>query len=97
MAKHEFYKIAISLILKEVIDEYELMKNQINGFLYVRVEKGMYGIVQAGIIAHTALKEHLQPFGYEPAPITPWLCRHNKNGLTSTLVVDYFGIKYKRK
>ena len=68
------------------------MDKQINGFLYVRVEKGMYGIFQTGIIAHTALKEHLRPFRYETAPITPGLWRHNKNGITFTLVVNNFGI-----
>ena len=94
MAKHEYYKISINLIPQEVIDEYNLMDKQINCFLYVRVEKGMYGLVQAVIIAHTALKEHLQPFGYEPAPITPGLWRQNKNGINFTLVVDNFGIKY---
>ena len=73
------------------------MDNKINGFLYVRVEKGIYGLVQAGIIAHTALNEHLQLFGYEPAPITPGLWHHNKNGITFTLVVDNFGIRYKIK
>ena len=73
------------------------MENKINGFLFVRVEKGMYGIVQAGIIAHKALKEHLRPFGYEPAIITPLLWRHNKNGITFTPVVNDFGIKYQIK
>ena len=57
----------------------------------------MYGIFQTGIIAHTDIKEHLQPFEYEPAPITPGLWRHNKNGITFTLVVHSSGIKYKRK
>ena len=57
----------------------------------------MYGIFQAGIIAHTALKEHLRAFGYDPAPITPGLWGHNKNGITFILVVKDFGIKYKRK
>ena len=97
MAKHEFYNISISLIPQEVIDEYDLMDKQINGFLYVRVEKGMYGLFQAGIIPHTALREHLRPFGYEPAPITLRLWHHNKNGITFTLVVEDFRIKYKRK
>ena len=59
MAKNEYYNIAIILIPQGVIDEYNLMEKQINGFLYVRVEKGMIGIVQTGIIAHTALKEYL--------------------------------------
>ena len=93
MSKHEYYKIAIILILQEVIDEYNLVDKQIKGFLYVRVYKVMYGLVQARIISHMALKEHLQPFGYEPAPITPVLWRRNKNGITFTLVVDEFGIK----
>ena len=61
------------------------------------MEKGIYGLFQAGIIAHKALKEHIQIFGYEPEPITPGLWRHNKNGITFTLVVDNFGIKYRRK
>ena len=44
-----------------------------------------------------ALKEHLHPFGYEPAPIIPGLWHHNKNGITFTLVVDNFGIRYQRR
>ena len=97
MMNHEYHKIAISLIPQEFIDQYNLMDKQINGFFYVRAEKGLYGLVQAGIIAHTAIKEHLQPFGYDPAPITPGLWRHNKNEITFTLVVENFGIKYKIK
>ena len=73
------------------------MDKQIKEFLYVREEKGMYGLVQKGIISHTALREHLRPFGYEPAPITTGLWRHNKNGINFTLMVDNFGIKYQRK
>ena len=57
----------------------------------------MCGLVQAVIIAHTALKENLQLFRYEPAPISLGLWRHNKNGITFTFVVDNFGIKYHRK
>ena len=97
MSKHEYYKIAISLIPQDVIGEYNLKDKQINGFLYVSTENGTYGIFQAGIIEHTDLKEHLQPFRYESAPITPGLWPHNKNGTNFTLVVDKFWIKYQRK
>ena len=45
MSKHEYYKIAISLIHQDIIDKYNLMDKQNNLFLYVRVEKGMYGLV----------------------------------------------------
>ena len=62
------------------------------------MEKGKYGTVQAGIIENTALKEHLRPFGYKPAPITPglWCHNHNNNGIPFNLVVDYFAIMYQR-
>ena len=97
MVDHEYYKIVIGLIPQEFIDEYNLTHKQINSFLYVRVERGVYGLVQSVIIAHTVLKEHLRPFGYEPTPITPGLWPHNNNGITFTLVVENFGIKYQRK
>ena len=56
---HEYYNIAISLFPQEVIDEYNLMEKKTNYFIYVIVEKVMYGLFQAVIIAHTELKEHL--------------------------------------
>ena len=94
MAKHEYYKIDLSIILQYIINKYNLMENETNSFLYVRLDKGMYGLVQSVIITHLDLREHLQPFGYEPAPITPGLWSHNKNGINFTLVVYNFGIRY---
>ena len=67
------------------------MDKKMNEFIYVRVEKGMYGLFQSGIIAHTALKENLQPFGYYPLPITPGLWYHNKNGITFNLMIETLG------
>ena len=69
------------------------MEKEINGILYVRVEKGMYGIYQEGIIVNTEMKEHIWPLGYEYDPITPGLWRHNKNGIAFTLVINNFRIK----
>ena len=76
MTNNEYYMIALRLIPQDIIDNYNLMDKQIIVFLYVITEKGMYGLFQAGIIAHTALKEHLQLSGYEPAPIMPGLWHH---------------------
>ena len=55
----------------------------------------MYGLFHWGIIVHTALKENLHPFWYEPVPIIPVLWHHNKNIITFNLVVEYFGIMYQ--
>ena len=56
MEKHVYYRISLSPLPQDVIDKYNLMDKQINIFLYVREEKGMYGLVQKSTIAHTALK-----------------------------------------
>ena len=37
----------------------------------MEIQKGMYGLPQAGKIENDKLKLHLAKFGYEPAPITP--------------------------
>ena len=51
----EFMRIPLKIIPQEIIDAYNLatlilVDNQ--GRIYTRIEKGMYGIKQAGIIAN---------------------------------------------
>ena len=60
MKKNEYYKITIKLIPQEIIDKCDLKKRS-DGYMYVRYEKGMYDLVQEGIIYHEALKEHHKP------------------------------------
>ena len=62
----------------------------------MEIEKGVYGLPQAGKIANDKLKLHLEKFGYEPAPI-PGLWRHQTCPLQFSLAVDDFGIKYERQ
>ena len=57
----------------------------------------MYGLVQAGIISHDALKEHLNPYGYAPANVTQGLWTHTNRDINFILVVDKFVIKYTHK
>ena len=97
MKKSKYYKIALKLIPQEIIDKYYLINKQINGYIYARVKKGMYGLLQSGIIAHEALKEHLKPYGYAPAKITQGLWTHKDKDINVTLVVYDFGIRYKNK
>ena len=37
-----------------------------NGYIFVQVTKGMYGLPQAGKISQDALAKHLEPYGYRP-------------------------------
>ena len=64
----EYMKFHIATIPQEIIDKYNLLNIVDNqGYVYVNIVKGMYGIKQEGIIAHRAFIHHLAPFGYYPA------------------------------
>ena len=61
----------------------------------MEIQNCMYGLPQAGKIVNDKLKLHISESGYEPAPITPGLWRHQTCPLQFSLVVDDFGIKYE--
>ena len=65
MERPEFLRMKIDHFPQDVIDHYNL-KNMVDdkGYLMVRVEKGMYGLPQAGIIAQQLLEKRLQAEGY---------------------------------
>ena len=61
----------------------------------MEIQKGMYGLPQAGIILTIKLlKQHLTNTGYYETPVTPRLWKHVHRPITFSLVVDNFGIKY---
>ena len=97
MNKVKYYKIALKIIPQEIKNKYDIINKQINAYIYARVKKRIYGLFQAGIIAHESLKEHLKPYGYAPAKITQGLWKHKDRDINLKLVVDDFGIRYKNK
>ena len=95
LPRYEFMRMPIALIPQEIIQEYHLQNIVSNdGYIYMQIEKGMYGLPQAGKIANQELETHLAPFGYHPCPRTPGLWRHKTRPISFALVVDDFAIKY---
>ena len=60
----------------------------------MRIEKGMYGIKQAWIIANQELVKHMAPFGYHAVKHTPGLWVHNSREKLFSLVVNDFCVQY---
>ena len=54
----------------------------------------MYGLPQAGVLAHAKLTPVLSPHGYTPTKNTPGLWTHSTRPIAFALVVDDFGVKY---
>ena len=93
----EYMKMPLALIPEEFQDAYDLKSKAKNGFVYMEINKGMYGLPQAGILANKLLKKRLAKFGYFELPHTPGLWKHVSRPIAFTLVVDDFGIKYVGK
>jgi len=94
MKRKEYMRIPIGDIPQTIIDQYNLLPLVSNGYVYVEIGKGMYGLPQAGKIANDRLIKHLAEHGYEQAQHTHGLFTHKTNGVVFTLVVNDFGVKY---
>jgi hypothetical protein len=69
--RYEYIRIPVQVIPPRIMELYNLHTLVINGFVYAEVQRGMYGLPQAAIIANKQLQKHLAPHGYGPVPITP--------------------------
>jgi hypothetical protein len=63
--------------------------------VHFEVNKGVYGLPQAGLLAQNRLIAHLADHSYTQSTVVLCLFQHCDNGVTFVLVVDDFGIKAK--
>ena len=85
----EFMRIPLKIIPQEIIDAYDLKALvDDHGWIYMHIEKGMYCLNQAGIIANQELVRRMAPFGYHLVKQTPGLLVHNSRKTLFSRVVD---------
>ena len=97
LSKFEYMKMSMRDILQAFQDIYSLNAKTKNGFIYMCIQKGMYGLAVDEILANKLLKYCLAKKGYFELPHTPDLWKHVPRPIFVTIVVDDFGIKYKSK
>ena len=93
LERPEFLRILSRNIPVEIMTQYNLYPFVHGDFVLFRIDKGMYGLPQAGLLAQNRLVDHLATGGYTQSPTVPCLFRHATRNITFTLVVDDFGIK----
>jgi hypothetical protein len=86
--------LPISILPDEIIKKYHLTRLAVDGWVYLEIRKGIYGLKQAGILASQLLQKRLKPFGYHPARHTPGLWLHTTKPTAFSLVVGDFSVKY---
>ena len=94
MKKFQYMHIPLKYFTDEIRQEYNIMDIAENGYVYIEIRKGMYGLKEAGILAFNYVVENLAPHGYYPVRYTPGLWKHKTRKTTFILCVDDFGIKH---
>jgi hypothetical protein len=93
--RYEYFRMKLEPFPQDIINEYGLhSKVNADGNVFCKVQRGMYGLPQTGIIAQELLTKRLHKAGYRQSKITPGYWHHDCCPISFTFVVDNFGMKY---
>jgi hypothetical protein len=98
MGRPEYMKMHKRHIPADIFEKYKL--DQIvtpEGYVFIKIKKGMYGLKQAALLAYQKLVTNLAPHGYHPCKYSIGLWYHDTRPTKFCLCVDDFGVKYYSK
>ena len=96
LPRSEWMRLPVKFLSTSILNKYNLHQYINNGAVLFEVVKSLYGLPHAGKISQDSLITHLAAHGYHQTATT-CLFRHESNGVTFTLVVDDFGVKFNNK
>ena len=68
-----------------------------DGSIYTEVNKGMYGLPHAGLLANEIIEKRINKHSYRQSKLVPGLWKHDWRPIQFMLVVDDFRVKYVGK
>ena len=98
MEKPEYMRMPLKIMPQDIIDRYNLQDIVADdGYVYIQIVKGMYGLKQAALLAYNELCSFLKPAGYSPIPSSLSMWKHHTRKTIFSLCVDDFGVNYFNK
>lgn len=95
MLSPEYMKVHYQYFPTDIRRLYHLdQKVHTDGYIYIKIKKGMYGLKQAAILAYEFLSSLLKDASYAPITGTLGLWKHSTRKTIFCLCVDDFGVKY---
>jgi hypothetical protein len=96
MEQPEYMWMKLSDLPRKFVDLYNLTKIEQRTMetCNIKVKKGMYGLPQAGILAHRLLDQWLNEHRYQQSQVTPGLWKHSLRPISFMLCIGNFGVKY---
>jgi hypothetical protein len=82
LGRFEYMVINLSSLQQETIDKYDLIELAQDGKVYIEIQKGMYGLPQAGILANELLQRNITKDGYRPM-------KHTHTAYGNTILAQY--------
>jgi hypothetical protein len=67
LTRFKYMKMVLSRCPEDIFQKYNLNALAVDGWVYLEIRKGMYGLKQAGLLANQLLQTRLAPFGYYTA------------------------------
>jgi hypothetical protein len=77
LGRFEYMVINLSSLSQETIENYNLIELSQDGKVHMEIQKGMYGLTQAGILANELLQRNLAKDGYRPTQHIHGLWTHD--------------------
>ena len=76
MKTNKYMRISMEVLPQDIIERYDLLRKAVNGYVYVKIKKGMYGLKEAAVLAYNQLVKFLEEHGYYPEIGTAGLWSH---------------------
>ncbi len=83
-------KTPLTLFPAWIIEQYDLTKHALNGYIHLEMRRVVWGLPQAGILTNKHPKCKLALFGYYESTNAPGMWCHKTRPITFTLVVNDF-------
>ena len=94
---NEYMRMPTKLIPQEFINLYDSSTKVKNRYIYIEIQKDMYGLPHTDILTNKLLKDQLVDHDYYEVPHPPGLYTHKTRPIWFTSVVDDFGINHSEK
>jgi hypothetical protein len=63
---YEYMRMPLKIFPRDIIDKYNLEAISVDGWVYIDIRKGIYGVKQAGLLGNQELKIPLELHWYFP-------------------------------
>jgi hypothetical protein len=68
LPRYEYMRMLLSRFPEEIVDKYNLKALAVDGWVYIEIRKGMYGLKQAGLLAIQLLQKMIGTIWLLPRP-----------------------------